>query len=95
MDCREIPAPSRRSAHQHADRLAGIGFKSLFKRRLDCGFGLAAGEDDIAACDVGADGSEAEFLADGLEIAHRQFAGAADIDRAEQSHERTHGRSCA
>jgi len=82
----------RSAAHQHADRLAGIGLQSLFKRGLDGGFGLAAGEDDIAAGDEGADGSEPQLLADIPEVAHRQLAGAADIDRTQQRHERAHCR---
>ena len=60
-----------------------MGFEPCFERLLDSGFGFAAGEHDIAAGDVGADGLEAERLAHRLELAHRQLAGAADIDRTE------------
>jgi hypothetical protein len=78
------------SAHEHSDRLAGIGREPFLQRGLHRGFRFAAGEDDIAAGDVGADGTEPQFLADRLEIAHRQLAGAADIDRTQQCHERSH-----
>jgi hypothetical protein len=83
------------AAHEHADRRAGIGVQSLFECGLDRRLRLAACEDDVAACNIGAHGGVAELLAHGLEFAHRQFAGAADIHGTQQCDERTHGKLSA
>ncbi|MGY4359938.1 hypothetical protein ACVW0J_006431 [Bradyrhizobium sp. i1.7.7] len=78
------------ATHEHPDRRAGVGVQALFEGGLDYSFRLAAREDDVAARNIGAHGGEAELLAHGLELTHRQLAGAADIDGTQQGDEAAH-----
>ena len=71
-------------AHDHADRRAGIGVQALLERGLHLRLGGLAFEHNIAAGDVGLHLREAGVLAHRFQIGHRQLAGAADIDRAQQ-----------
>src|SRR5262249_6714135 len=72
-----------RGAHQHADGLPGVAREGRLQCGLDPGLGLPARKDDVSARDVGPDLEESGPLAQALEVAHRQLAGAADVDGPE------------
>src|SRR5690606_29732978 len=78
-------------AYQHPDRPAGIVQQAALERRLDLRLAAGGTEDHVAAGDVGAYAGIALGLAHGLQLGHRQLAGTADVDRAEQGDIGRHG----
>jgi hypothetical protein len=79
-----------RCPHQNADWLARVDAEAVLERRLHLGFGSVAGENHVAARDIGSNGCEACDLAHSREFAHQKLAGATDVDRAQESHENSH-----
>src|SRR4051794_17938299 len=78
-------------AEVDADGFFGVGFECGGEFGVDVGFGFGGIEEDVAAGDVGADGFEAGVFAEGDEVGHGEFAGAADVDGAEEGDVGGHG----
>jgi len=81
----------RCGADEDADGTAHAAGESGFEDGLDCGFGLAGLEDDVAAGDPGADGFEAEVFTEGLEVGHGKAAGSHEVEGAEKGDVGGHG----
>jgi len=72
-----------RRPHNDIDWLPNMGKQARFKVRLHFRRRSLAVKDNIAAGDVGPNAKEPGVRAHGLEIGHREFAGAPNIHRTQ------------
>jgi hypothetical protein len=75
----------RARAHENPHRLAGIFLKARFERRLHACLRTPAFKDGVAAGNIAPHFRASHCFADGLEVGHGQFPGAADIDCAKRA----------
>ena len=80
----------RRGPDEDANLFAGVFGEARLQHRFDLRLGLAAGEDDVAARDIGLHLGEVRVGAERPQVFHRQLARAADIHRTQESNETRH-----